>query len=97
MAITEGQFCDVGIYNIKVNKKSGNNGNILSDITIHKKTYSGEGNKIVIKAKDGELISNEKSSILKLVLNNGNYYEDIIPKNYEDRDKLPFAKSAFKK
>ena len=97
MAISEGQFSEVGIYNIKVNKKSGNNGNILSDITIHKKSITGEGNKIVIKAHDGELVSNEQSSLLKLILNNGNYYEDIIPKNYEDRDRLPFAKSAFKK
>lgn len=97
MAITEGQFSDVGIYNIKVNKKSGNNGNILKDVTIHKKSITGEGNKIVIKANDGELISSEKSSILKLILNNGNYYEDITPKNYEDREKSPFAKSSFKK
>jgi lipopolysaccharide export system permease protein len=37
MAITEGQFSDVGFYNIKVNKKSGNNGNILTGITMTKK------------------------------------------------------------
>ncbi|WP_366183017.1 LptF/LptG family permease [Flavobacterium ovatum] len=97
LAITEGQFSDVGIYNIKVNKKSGDNGNSLTGITIHKKSTMGDGSKTVIKAKDGELISSEKSSILKLVLNNGNYYEDIVPKKYEDRNKLPFAKSAFKK
>ncbi|MFT5715385.1 MAG: lipopolysaccharide export system permease protein, partial [Flavobacterium sp.] len=97
MAITEGQFSDVGLYNIKVNKKSGNNGNILTGITIHKKSNIGDGSKIVIKAKDGELISSEQSSILQLVLNDGNYYEDIVPKKYEDRNKLPFAKSAFKK
>jgi lipopolysaccharide export system permease protein len=35
MAIAEGQF-DVGDYNIKVNKKSGNNGSVLTGITIHK-------------------------------------------------------------
>lgn len=97
MAITEGQFSDVGLYNIKVNKKSGDNGNILTGITIHKKSSVGDGSKTVIKAKDGELISSEKSSILQLVLNDGNYYEDIVPKKYEDRNKLPFAKSAFKK
>ena len=51
----------------------------------------------MIKAKNGELISNEKSSTLKLVLNDGYYYEDIVPKKYEDRDKIPFAKSSFKK
>lgn len=97
MAITEGQFSNVGVYNIKVNKKSGENGNLLSEVTIHKKSNYGDGSKIVIKAKDGELISSKESSTLKLVLNNGNYYEDIVPKKFEDRNKLPFAKSAFKK
>ncbi len=97
MAITEGQFSDVGYYNIKVNKKSGENGNKLSGITIHKKSVNGDGSKTVIKAKNGELISSEKSSILQLVLNNGNYYEDITPKKYTDRKKFPFAKSSFKK
>ena len=97
MAITEGQFSDVGFYNIKVNKKSGKDGNTLTGITIHKKTNIGEGGKTVIKAKNGELISSEQSSILQLVMNDGNYYEDLIPKKYEDRNKLPFAKSEFKK
>lgn len=96
MAIAEGQFSDVGMYNIKVNKKSGENGNILTGITIHKKSNQFDGTKNVIKAKDGELLSNEKSSILKLVLNNGYYYEDINPKKYEEKKKLPFAKSSFK-
>jgi len=97
MAIAEGQFNDVGIYNIKVNKKSGDNGNILTGITIHKKSNLGDGSKTVIKAKNGELISSEKSSILQLVLNDGYYYEDIVPKKFEDRNKMPFAKSSFKK
>ncbi len=97
MAITEGQFSDVGFYNIKVNKKSGKDGNTLTGITIHKKTNIGEGGKTVIKAKNGELISSEQSSILQLVMRDGNYYEDLIPKKYEDRSKLPFAKSEFKK
>jgi len=97
LAITEGQFSDVGSYNIKVNKKSGENGNRLTGITIHEKSANGDGSKTVIRAKNGELISNEKSSILQLVLNDGNYYQDIVPKKYEDRSKLPFAKSSFKK
>lgn len=97
MAIAEGQFSDVGLFNIKVNKKSGKDGNTLTGITIHKKAINGDGNKTVIKAKNGELISSEKSSTLQLVLNNGNYYEDVITKKYEDRQKVPFAKSSFKK
>lgn len=97
MAIAEGQFNDVGTYNIKVNKKSGENGNILTGVTIHEKANNVGENKTVIKAKSGKLISNEKSSILKLVLNDGYYYQDVTPKKYEDRAKLPFVKAAFKK
>jgi lipopolysaccharide export system permease protein len=98
MAIAEGQFNDIGAYNIKVDKKSGENGNQLTGVTIHKKASSGMGNNaVVIKARDGELISNENSNILKLVLNDGYYYEDILAKKPEERNKLPFAKSSFRK
>lgn len=97
LAITEGQFNDVGIYNIKVNKKSGENGANLTGITIHKKSALGDGSRIVIKAKNGKLVSSEGSNSLQMILNNGNYYEDILPKNYEDRPKMPFVKTAFKK
>ncbi len=97
MAIAEGQFSDVGAYNIKVEKKSGYNGNFLTGVTIHKKINSYDGSKNVIKAKTGELVSNENSNILKLVLNDGYYYEDLVPKKYEERNKIPFAKSGFKK
>jgi lipopolysaccharide export system permease protein len=97
MAIAEGQFSEVGLYNIKVEKKSGENGRFLSQVTIHKKSISGSGSNTVIKAKKGELISNEDSNVLKLVLKDGNYYEDIIPKKFEERNKVPFAKSEFKR
>lgn len=97
MVIAEGQFSDVGNYNIKVDKKSGENGNFLTGVTIHRKSVNFDGSKNVIKSKTGELISNEKSNVLKLVLNDGYFYEDIIPKNYSERKNLPFAKSAFKK
>ncbi|MBF7090855.1 LptF/LptG family permease [Flavobacterium sp. ALJ2] len=97
MAIAEGQFSDVGFYNIKVNKKSGPNGNNLTGVTIHEKANNSGENKTVIKSKTGELISNDKSSILQLVLNDGYYYQDVTPKKYEDRSKMPFIKGAFKK
>jgi lipopolysaccharide export system permease protein len=97
MAIAEGQFSDVGVYSIKVEKKSGENGKYLTGVTIHKKAAVGSGSNTVIKAKKGELISSEDSNTLKLVLNDGNYYEDIIPKKFEDRNKMPFAKSQFQR
>jgi len=97
MAIAEGQFSEVGNYNIKVEKKSGDNGRYLSLVTIHRKSSLGDGSNTVIKAKSGELVSSENSNNLQLVLKDGNYYEDIIPKKFEDRKKLPFAKSDFKR
>ena len=96
MAIAEGQFSQVGTYNIKVEKKSGDNGRYLSGVTIHKLSPIGAGSNTVIKAKKGELVSSENSNILQLVLKDGNYYEDIIPKKFEERNKVPFAKSEFK-
>ncbi|MES2811496.1 MAG: LptF/LptG family permease [Bacteroidota bacterium] len=97
MAIAEGQFSDVGNINIKVDKKSGEKGEHLTGVTIHKKSNLGEGAKTVIKSKKGELISSEASSLLQLVLIDGYYYEDITPKDYRDRDKVPFVKVYFKK
>ena len=43
------------------------------------------------------MISSKDSNNLQLVLNNGYFYEDVIPKKYEERVRLPFAKSSFKK
>lgn len=97
MAIVEGQFSKVGDYTIKVDKKSGENGNLLTGVIIHLKVPNGETNKTVIKAKRGELISNESSNTLKLVLFDGYYYEDVVPKKYEERQRIPFAKASFKK
>lgn len=96
MAIAEGQFSTIGAYSIKVDRKSGENGNFLDGVTIHQKSATGEGNKIVIKAKTGQLVGDDNSNLLKLILKNGYYYEDIIPKKYEDRNKFPFAKASFK-
>lgn len=97
MAIAEGQFNTIGNSNIKVDKKSGVNGELLEGVTMHVKSSLGLGNKTVIKAKRGILKSDEGSNILKLDLFDGNYYEDIYPKKYEEQQKLPFAKADFKK
>lgn len=97
MAIAEGQFSEVGNYTIKVDKKSGKEGNLLTGIIIHIKSPNGDGNKTVIKAKRGELISSETSNNLQLVLNDGYYYEDVKAKTFEEQQRQPFAKATFKK
>lgn len=97
LAIAEGQFSNIGNINIKVDKKTGEKGEFLENVTIHKKSNLGEGAKTVIKSKKGHLLSSEESNLLQLILIDGYYYEDITPKDYKDRPKMPFAKVYFKK
>lgn len=97
MAIAEGQFNEVGYYNIKVEEKSGDKGQYLKDVYIHKKSSNRSGNYTVISSKTGELISSENSNILQLVLHEGNYYEEIYSKDPKERQKSPHARSYFDK
>ncbi|ALJ04084.1 permease [Pseudalgibacter alginicilyticus] len=92
MAIAEGQFNEIETYNIKVEEKSGDKGQYLKDVIIHIKQ-----DKAVIKAKTGELLSEENSDVLKLNLFDGNYYKDHTPKSLKAREKYPFTKSKFDK
>ncbi|MFY7664763.1 LptF/LptG family permease [Flavobacterium sp.] len=96
MAISESQFSEIGSFNIKVDKKSGEKGNDLTGVTIHKSSQNSISNTTVIKAKRGKLLSSENSNTLQLALYDGIQYEDIIPKKYEERQKLPFTKTSFK-
>lgn len=98
MAIAEGQFNAVGNINIKVDKKTGDNNEQLEGVIMHiKNSQQGLGANTVIRAKNGLLLSQEGSNYLQLQLFDGNYYENILPKKYEERKKLPFAKSSFQK
>ena len=98
MAIAEGQFNTIGTSNIKVDKKSGDNGEFLEGVTMHvKNSNMGLGANTIIKAKRGVLTSEDDSNYLQLELYDGFYYEDIHPKDYEERKRLPFAKSSFEK
>ncbi|SDS39348.1 lipopolysaccharide export system permease protein [Gillisia sp. Hel1_33_143] len=95
MAISEGIFNDVGNFNIKVNKKTGDNDQYLDDVIIHQKSTRG-GNFTVIKAEKGELVGSTESQVLSLILTNGNYYDEIQPTDPSKRVNKPFAKSFFK-
>jgi lipopolysaccharide export system permease protein len=96
MAIVEGQFNGIGNFNIKVDKKSGENGEILTGVTIHKRNQ-GAPHATIIRSKSGLLKSSESSNLLQLELYDGYYYEDINAKNQQERQKQPFAKSSFSK
>lgn len=96
LAIAEGQFNAIGNFNIKVDKKSGDKGQELSGVTIHKRLPSSS-NATIIRSESGLLHSSEKSNILQLELFNGYYYEEVTTKNPVERQKLPFVKSSFSK
>src|SRR5699024_2901146 len=94
LAIVEGMFNQVGEYNIRVEKKTGKNGQDLHNVIIHKKIEKGRG-LIVVKAKTGKLISSENSDILSLKLYDGTQYQRIYAKNYKERRRRPFIKNSF--
>jgi len=96
MAIVAGQFNAIGNFNIKVDKKSGDNDEKLTGVTIHKRTL-GSPNVTIISSKRGLLKSSESSNLLQLELFDGYYYEEIAATKQSQREKLPFAKSSFSK
>lgn len=94
IAIREGVFNDLGQMSIKVKRKYGENKRMLEDVIIHEKTDDYK-NRIVIKAKNGELKSKTTDATLQLVLYDGNRYEEILGKNFEERSRFPHAKVHF--
>ena len=93
-AIEEGVFSDLEGRNIKVDRKFGENDRFLENIIIHIKSKAQKNN-TVIKAKTGELVSSDRSDIIQLVLKDGHYYEDVVPRNSKDQKKFPFARADF--
>lgn len=94
IAIREGIFNDLGQMSIKVKRKYGDDERLLEDVIIHEKTDDYK-NRIVIKAQNGELKSKTTDATLQLVLYDGNRYEEIAGKNYEERMRFPHAKVHF--
>ncbi len=96
LAISEGQFNEIGNYNIKVEKKTGENDEFLEKVVIHEKSAKSSTNRQVIVADRGELKSSEDSPILQLVLFDGNRYQEIFNRtNPKQNRKKPHAKSYF--
>ena len=95
MVISEDIFNEVGDINIKVDEKSGDNDQYLTDVIIHKKSNRRNGNFTVIKATEGELAGSTESNVLSLILKDGNYYDEIQEISPRSRRSNPFAKSYF--
>ena len=96
LAITEGVFNEIGQINIKVSKKFGEDNRFLEDVIIHEKSPDNK-NRVVIKAKNGELVSASINQELKLILFNGNRYEEIYTKKPEEKLRYKHAKVSFEK
>ena len=93
LAISQGIFNNVQNFSIKVGRKTGENGEFLHDIVIHKINVKDQS-RTVIKAKNGTLSGHKKGSdILQLVLKDGSYYEDV---DNEENANFPFVKAKFK-
>ena len=92
LARSQGIFNKVQNFSIKVGRKTGENGEFLHDIVIHKINVKDQS-RTVIKAKNGTLSGHKKGSdILQLVLKDGSYYEDV---DNEQNANFPFVKAKF--
>ena len=96
LAITAGVFNEIGQINIKVSKKFGEDNRFLEDVIIHEKSPDNK-NRVVIKAKSGELISASIDRELKLILFDGNRYEEIYTKKADEKLRYQHAKVSFEK
>ena len=97
MAIAKGQFNEIGdLINIKVKDKSGDKGQYLEGVIVHKKKKRNDGNYTVIVAETGEFRTVEDSDIIELILYNGEYHENLQPNDYQKKTKnQPYIKSTF--
>ena len=95
LAITEGIFNEIGEMNIKVSRKYGEDNRFLEDVIIHEKSPDNK-NRVVIKAKRGELKSASIGQELQLILFDGNRYEEIYSSRAQELRKLKHAKVSFR-
>jgi len=95
MAIAENRFSDIGDFVIKVDKKTGENSEVLHKVIIHQKNPNRGGNHTVIKSKKGILQGGENPNLISLILYDGNYYNEPKANTYRQRQSKPFVKTSF--
>jgi len=97
LALIPGTFnTEIPGYSIKFDEKYGENENLLKNVLIYEIADNRVNNK-VITAKKGTIANEEGSRYMTLILEDGNYYEDIIKKrsSIEERKRIPFNKATF--
>lgn len=98
LALVPGSFnAEIPDYQIKFDEKYGKEENLLKNVMIYDLS-SKRGNNKIITAKEGELVSEEGSRYMTLVLKDGNFFESHINNNtsYKKRQKMPASYASFK-
>lgn len=97
MALVAGSFnSEIPNYQIKFDEKYGEKKNLLKNVMIY--DLSGKrGNQKIITAQNGEIVSEEGSRYMTLILKNGHLYEDHIKNNtpYRKRKNMPVSYADF--
>lgn len=97
LALVPGTFNDeIPGYSIKFEEKYGEEENLLKTVKIYKIELNNKKNK-TITADRGEIVSEEGSRYLTLLLYDGYYFEDVMGtrNSKKDREHVPFAKAHF--
>ena len=98
LALISGSFnSEIPNYQIKFDEKYGEEKNLLRKVLIYDLS-SKKGNKKIITAERGKIISEEGSKYMTLVLFDGFYHEEHIPKrrNINTMKKMPASNATFK-
>lgn len=97
MALVAGSFnTEIPNYQIKFDEKYGKEDNLLKNVMIYDLSEN-RGNQKIITAKNGELITEEGSRYLTLVLKDGHLFESQIKNStpYKVRNKMPASYADF--
>lgn len=97
LALIPGSFnSEIPNYQIKFDEKYGEEENLLKNVLIYDLS-SKKGNNKIISAKRGELVSEDGSRYMTLILKDGYFFENHIKKNksYKDKNKMPASYADF--
>ena len=98
LALVPGTFnTEIPGYSIKFAEKYGKDDNLLRDVHIYYDLDKGRANTKVIKAKNGEITTEEGSKYMTLVLKDGYHNEDLseAKKSFREQQNMPATKAHF--
>ncbi len=98
LALVPGTFnTEIPGYSIKFSEKYGEEDNLLKDVHIYYDLDKGKANLKVIKAKNGEITTEEGSKYMTLILKDGYHYEELVKRksSYKEKQRMPATKAHF--